>query len=130
MHAALLELTAECKCGMQAMIDFEEDVPDSDMQRLQQRVQEVGEGVQQALGTASRGRLLTAGLQVSLPTPACVLCQVCMMHHACLPLQEECMNVPCSQQKAWQQYRMTATFCQCFSYIYVLHLRICKVRVL
>lgn len=60
-HSALL-LLAE----LEAMIDFEEDVPDSDMQRLQQRVQEVGEGVQQALGTASRGRLLTAGLQVAL----------------------------------------------------------------
>ena len=49
---------------MQAMIDFEEDVPDNDVQRLQQQVQQVAEGVQQALATASKGRLLTAGLQV------------------------------------------------------------------
>lgn len=73
-------MNAKCMCGAQAMIDFEEDVPDSDMQRLQQRVQEVGEGVQQALGTASRGRLLTAGLQVTLPNPC--LCTVQGLHDA------------------------------------------------
>ena len=50
---------------MQAMIDFEEDVPENDVQQLQQQVQEVAKGVQQALATASKGRLLTAGLQVS-----------------------------------------------------------------
>lgn len=47
------------------MIDFEEDAPDSDVQRLQQGVREVGEGVKRALATASKGRLLTAGLQVT-----------------------------------------------------------------
>ena len=55
-----------CKLhAVQAMIDFEEDVPDNDVQRLHQQVQQVAEGVQQALATASKGRLLTAGLQES-----------------------------------------------------------------
>ena len=51
---------------MQAMIDFEEDVPLDNTQQLQQRVQEILQGVQQALATASKGRLLKAGLQVAL----------------------------------------------------------------
>ena len=60
-----LPQSLNCKLhAMQAMIDFEEDVPDDDVLRLQQQVQQVAEGVQQALATASKGRLLTAGLQV------------------------------------------------------------------
>ena len=53
------------------MIDFEEDVPLSDAQRLQQQVQDIAKGVQQALDTASKGRLLKSGLQVGtcLSTP-------------------------------------------------------------
>ena len=47
------------------MIDLEEDVPVHDVQRVQRQVQEVAVGVQQALATASKGRLLTAGLQIS-----------------------------------------------------------------
>ena len=50
---------------VQAMIAFEEDVPPPDTQRLQQQVREIGDEVQQALATASKGRLLKAGLQVS-----------------------------------------------------------------
>ena len=48
----------------QAMIDFEEDVPLSDAQRLQHQVQDIAKGLQQALDTASKGRLLKSGLQV------------------------------------------------------------------
>ena len=51
------------------MIDFEEDVPDNDAQRLQHKVQDIAQGIQQALDTASRGRLLKDGLQVSSPQP-------------------------------------------------------------
>lgn len=53
------------------MIDFEEDVPLSDAQRLQHQVQDIAKGVQQALDTASKGRLLKSGLQVGtcLSTP-------------------------------------------------------------
>lgn len=71
------------------MIDFEEDVPDSDVQRLQQGVGEVGEGVRRALATASKGRLLTAGLQVSWsPTPA--------SHNGfCLCHITQCSNIFC-----------------------------------
>ncbi len=46
------------------MIDFEEDVPVTDAQRLQKQVQDIGSGVKEALDTASKGRLLKAGLQV------------------------------------------------------------------
>ncbi len=46
------------------MIDFEEDVPVTDAQRLQTQVQEIGSGVKEALDTASKGRLLKTGLQV------------------------------------------------------------------
>lgn len=51
------------------MIDFEEDVPDNDAQRLQHSVEGIAQGIQQALDTASRGRLLRAGLQVTSPQP-------------------------------------------------------------
>lgn len=50
--------------GLQAMIDFEEDVPVTDAQRLQKHVQDMSSGVKEALDTASKGRLLKAGLQV------------------------------------------------------------------
>ena len=56
---------------MQAMIDFEEDVPANDVERLQSSVRQVAEGVQQALDTAGKGRLLKAGLQVSSILLAC-----------------------------------------------------------
>ena len=49
---------------LQAMIDFQEDVPVKDAQRLQNQVQDIGSGVKEALDTASKGRLLKAGLQV------------------------------------------------------------------
>ena len=57
---------------MQAMIDFEEDVPLADAQRLEDAVQTIRAGVQEALATASRGRLLKAGLQVSSHTTSFV----------------------------------------------------------
>lgn len=56
------------------MIDFEEDVPARDMQRLQAKVRDIGSGVQRALDTASKGRLLKAGLQVSC---VCVCMRAC-----------------------------------------------------
>lgn len=66
------------------MIDFEEDVPVDDVQRLQQQVQGVAEGVQQALATASKGRLLTAGLQVDIHLSPCfVLVPQVRMHKTC-----------------------------------------------
>ena len=46
----------------QAMIDFEEDVPLSDAQRLQHQVQDIAKGVQQALDTA---RVRVQGLYIS-----------------------------------------------------------------
>lgn len=78
-YVTLLEesMPTDCVYGMQAMVDFEEDVPDSDMPRMQQRVQEMAQGVQQALDTATRGRLLTAGLQVTSP-PSPLLPNPCL----------------------------------------------------
>ena len=55
------------------MIDFEEDVPVTDAQRLQKQVQEIGSGVKEALDTASKGRLLKAGLQVGCSAIPCTL---------------------------------------------------------
>ncbi len=52
---------------LQAMIDFEEDVPVTDAQRLQKQVRDISSGVKEALDTASKGRLLKAGLQVGCP---------------------------------------------------------------
>lgn len=49
------------------MIDFEEDVPVTDAQRLQKQLQDISSGVTEALDTASKGRLLKAGLQVGGP---------------------------------------------------------------
>ncbi len=49
------------------MIDFEEDVPVTDAQRLQKQVRDISSGVKEALDTASKGRLLKAGLQVGCP---------------------------------------------------------------
>ena len=60
------------------MIDFEEDVPLRDAQRLQAKVRDIAHGVQRALDTASKGRLLKAGLQVSyMCVRACVRACVC-----------------------------------------------------
>ena len=76
------------------MIDFEEDVPVDDVQRLQQQVQGVAKGVQQALATASKGRLLTAGLQVShidLSSWSLLVSQVRMHKTAACTLRSECL---------------------------------------
>ncbi len=59
---------------LQAMIDFEEDVPVTDAQRLQKQAQDISSGVKEALDTASKGRLLKAGLQVSGSASLCMLC--------------------------------------------------------
>ncbi len=56
------------------MIDFEEDVPVTDAQRLQKQAQDISSGVKEALDTASKGRLLKAGLQVSGSASLCMLC--------------------------------------------------------
>ncbi|DBB01794.1 hypothetical protein WJX77_008352 [Trebouxia sp. C0004] len=62
LRLSALTLLAE----LEAMIDFEEDVPVTDAQRLQKQVQAIMSGVKEALDTASKGRLLQAGLQVAL----------------------------------------------------------------
>ncbi|KAL0039327.1 hypothetical protein WJX79_003589 [Trebouxia sp. C0005] len=62
LRLSALTLLAE----LEAMIDFEEDVPVTDAQRLQKHVQDMSSGVKEALDTASKGRLLKAGLQVAL----------------------------------------------------------------
>ena len=55
-----MELLAE----IEARIDFDDEVPPVDTQKLSTAVQDVQQAVEEALGTARRGRVLQGGVQV------------------------------------------------------------------
>lgn len=61
MRTDTLELLAE----LEARIDFDEDLPELNMGRLEQRIRELQGRIAGALNTSQRGQLLSKGLQAS-----------------------------------------------------------------
>ena len=47
-----------------ARLDFDDELPDLDINLLKQRIEKIWETVQEALKTEKRGRLLQTGIQV------------------------------------------------------------------
>ena len=47
-----------------ARLDFDDELPDLDINLLKQRIEKIWEKVQEALKTEKRGRLLQTGIQV------------------------------------------------------------------
>ncbi|GAX77543.1 hypothetical protein CEUSTIGMA_g4987.t1 [Chlamydomonas eustigma] len=62
MRLQCLQLLAE----LEARLDFDEDMPDMDMQRLKQSVASIQQGIEGALRTARQSTLLRQGLQVAI----------------------------------------------------------------
>lgn len=52
-----------------ARLDFDDELPDLDINLLKQRIEKVWQRVQEALRTEKRGKLLQNGIQVGSLTP-------------------------------------------------------------
>ena len=60
MRSECIEMLAE----IDARLDFDDELPDLDINLLKQRIEKIWETVQEALKTEKRGRLLQTGIQV------------------------------------------------------------------
>lgn len=62
LRATCLDLLVE----LEARLDFDEDMPELDIDQLNDQINSVMESVESCLKTASQGRLLRDGIQVSI----------------------------------------------------------------
>jgi tRNA modification GTPase len=71
LRAECIEILTE----IDARLDFDDELPDLDINLLKQRIEKVWRRVQEALRTEKRGKLLQNGIQVGNITLINIICE-------------------------------------------------------